>query len=146
MLPPPALTPPSGGGSVVVVVGAGVVVVVVVEVGGGSVVVVEGGGGSVVVVVVVAGGGGSVVVVAAVVVVVVIGGGCAQVNAMETIPLETSLVPSRSSTVIVSPRTSVIEVLTTAPASRSQSAITAVDVPLLRMKSLLGCSDALFVV
>ncbi len=130
MLPPPALTPPSGGGSVVVVVGAGVVVVVVV-------VVVAGGGGSVVVVV---------VVLVVVVVVVVAGGGCAQVNAMETIPLETSLVPSRSSTVIVSPRTSVIEVLTTAPASRSQSAITAVGVPLLRMKSLLGCSDALFVV
>ncbi len=137
MLPPPALTPPSGGGSVVVVVGAGVVVVVVVVAGGGS---------SVVVVVVVAGGVVVVVVLVVVVVVVVIGGGCAQVNAMETIPLETSLVPSRSSTVMVSPRTSVIEVLTTAPASRSQSAITAVDVPLLRMKSLLGCSDALFVV
>jgi len=140
-----------------VVVGAGVVVVVVVVVvagGGGSVVVVVvvvvDGGGSVVVVVVVADGGGSVVVVVVVlvvvVVVVVIGGGCAQVNAMETIPLETSPVPSRSWTVMVSPRTSVIELLTTTPASRSQSAITAVDVPLLRMKSLLGCSDALFVV
>ncbi len=99
-------------------------------------------GAGVVVVVVVAGGGGSVVVV----VVVAGGGGCAQVNAMETIPLETSPMPSRSWTVMVSPRTSVIEVLTTTPASRSQSAITAVDVPLLRMKSLLGCSDALFVV
>ena len=114
-------------------------------VGVGGVRGVAGRGASVVVVVVVAGGGGGVVVVV-VVVVVAGGGGCAQVNAMETIPLETSLVPSRSSTVMVSPRTSVIEVLTTAPASRSQSAITAVDVPLLRMKSLLGCSDALFVV
>ena len=120
----------------------GAVVVVVAVVAGGSVVVVvvAGGGGSVVVVVVVVSGG------VVVVVVVVVGGGCAQVNVIKTLPLETLAGPSRSSTVIESPRTSVIDVVTTAPASRSQSGITTVNVPLLRMKSLLGCSDALFAV
>jgi hypothetical protein len=100
------------------------VVVGGVVVGGGGVVV--GGGG------VVVGGGG-----------VVVGGvGCAQVNTMSTPPLET-VPPSSRSIVIVGPRTNVPVMNVVAPETASQSRISALELPLVRRKLLLGCSEAL---
>jgi hypothetical protein len=149
VLPPPADTPPSGGGSVVVVAAGGCVVVgaSVVVVVSGAVVVVDSGGVVVVVVVlvvVVVSGGVVVVVVVLVVVVVSGGGGGPHVKTIPTLPLDTRSGPIRRSTVIDSPRTRVPDMETMAPATASQFRISALEVPLVRMKSLSSCSEALF--
>jgi hypothetical protein len=101
----------------------------------GTVVVVGGvvvGGGGVVV------GGGGVVVGG-----VVVGGvGCAHVNTMSTPPLET-VPPSSRSIVIVGPSTNVPVMDVVAPETASQLRIAALELPLVRKKLLLSCSEAL---